>query len=206
MDAARKDRRHRPGHRQEARAKRERDRVRAVPCAELRDHPLAIALHRLGGEEQPRARLRRRLAVRRAGQDLTLARSQRLTLQDLPQKRRHAARLRKRVEPVCTSVCTRPVLTPRSLATSAALSPSTVVRTSATRSLAGRVASTRRRSRLSSVASGVGRGSGGSYVIRSSPSPFGPRSLKLTTSAYVPSPSELRRARDRIASMIAPRT
>src|SRR5262245_36869213 len=109
----------------------------AVLGAELRDHTLAVALDRLRREEEARARLGRRLAVRRTGEDLALARGERLTLQDLPQQRGHAARLRNRVEPVWTSVCTRPALTPRSRATSAAVSPSTAVRTSAIRSPAG---------------------------------------------------------------------
>ena len=192
--------------RQQTGPQRERDRVRPVPGPELRDHPLAIALHGLGGEVEPCAGLRRGLALRSSGENLLLPRGERLSLQDLAEQRGHAARLRSLVEPVCTSEWTRPVLTPRSRATSAALSPSTAVRTSATRSPGGRVPRIRSRSRDSTVSSGVGRGSGGSYVACSPPSPAGPRSLKLTTSAYVPSPSALRRARERIASRIAPLT
>jgi hypothetical protein len=75
--------RRRLAQRQEPGTERERHRVRPVPGSELRDHPLAVALHGLRGEEEPGAGLSRGLALGGAREDLALAGRERLAFQDL---------------------------------------------------------------------------------------------------------------------------
>ena len=134
-----------------------------------------------------------RISVSRVGE--------RLPLQHLGEQARHAARLLTRVDPLCTSVYTRSALTPRSFATSAAVSPSTIVRMSAMRSRSGIVPSTRSRSRFSTVSCGVGPGSGG--LVRLVAPAWLRRDPRTRRRRHnVPSPRVLRRARVRTVSAI----
>ena len=75
-----------------------------VPRAELRDDALPVALDGLRGEVEALAGLRRRLTLGRGGEDLGLALGERLPFQHLGEQARHAARLRARIDPLCTSV------------------------------------------------------------------------------------------------------